>query len=232
MRWGVLMFNYAQKDLSNKIKLLSEEITIKEQEYQGYENDEKRLLSCIDIRKEITSYKKALMISDLLGATSFACITIPIVGEMFAVASFLCFGIAVFAAHHMTECKKTIKDQYFNISVFFDEELLQEVESLKQQKNKVFSELNSLYRERNKNSIALDKVIRYQNIVEGVLDEVVNDPYYQADNEEQYEILSTSLEEREKCINDFLLESRKYSTLETYNDIDKPLRITKSYKKQ
>lgn len=232
MRWGVLVFKYAQEDLSNKIKLLSEEITKKEHEYQNYENDEKRLLSCIDVRKERNSYKKALIISCLIGAISFACsFAIPIVGGVFAFVSVLSFGIAMVVAYQTNEYEKVIKDKYSNIAMFFDEELLQGVESSRRQKNKVAGELSRLYKERNKNSMNFDKAIRYQNVVEEVLDEVLNNPYYQADNKEQYEILSASLEEREKFINDFLLESRKYSALDTDNDINKPLRITKSYKK-
>lgn len=228
------MFEYAKADLENKIQDIEKEISLKSSKYEDYKNNVQRFLSCVDLKKDIVSYKKNIVAFTLLTVmfvmgSVFAFSYSSILALIFSIVSALCSFISISATCKIIKSERMVYKQYSDISMFSNSELIEKIKFLRQEENIVCSELSILYREKNRNSIKLDKVIRYQNVVDEVLDEVINNPYYQADNRNQFEILSATLEEREKFINDFLLESRRYSGLETYNDIEKPLRIVKKY---
>lgn len=209
------MFKYVEKMLNDKMETLEREHGLQKEEESIYRERLKYINSYTHLKTSIENEKKTLIAPSLL-------VIIPILLIVFNNCDFAILAVSAFGAAldvvittELVQKKKELKRDYSDISSLSMGQISCEEQLL----NKILSDYYYAGNRLDKEMIQLKKeYARIAQYKEGL--EVVKQPQYQADTEEEYHFLMQRQEEAINPFTDYLNEKIDYTTIHFDSSIE------------
>lgn len=209
------MFGYVEKELDDKMKELERERELQKEEEGIYRKRLRYINAYTNLITNLKNEIKSLIASGLLTITPILLFAFTNFGVGILEISVFAAVLDVIISAELVQKKKELKRDYSDISSLSMKEISCEEQLLKKILSDYHYAANSLDMEMALLKKESAKIAQYKKGLE-----VVKEPEYQADTEEEYNFLTQGQEEAINIFTDYLNERVDYSTIHFDSSIE------------